>query len=629
LFSFDHTESPKKMSIDMPHSAAVEIEKTGHELAAVADRVEKLLAGLNIKRVVTVDDQHTNPATEKLPDLKIAIRKNADALRQIGLQLTAAGVDISHIDPENAEDLIGVLDREWSDLGDSFQIPALQTVLATNARESEKLSEAEARADMSGPAMLIDVIGPSAAVVRMNRAEWIAGSTGLLADGQPTLVFFDRDFSREQAPEDAGEQLLKDLIGLKQPHVTACLFTKFVEDEQAELEYTRNLTQSLDASSSSLVVIGKFRLENSAGSFPEALRLLLLANEIELLRALTLASIDAAARAARKSIRDLQRYAIVATVASMSEEGAFETDGVTRLALSSFRKRMIEAQKNPTFAVDTLPALRNASAVKLYQESASTGAQLAQILWDDQFEEADYLARVGLPVEVGDLFEIQPLPNSGAPEAGARKYILLTQACDLSVRATGKRSGFTHEFVLHQFKPMPLTSSGKIKDTYGRMQEVGPFVPGSHIWGVDFASRITVPDIAIDATVGTDNGEGHVAVNESLTRVLTAGWQKRRTIMRTEVSRMIAQFQQFEDHLPVAKGTQTTATALQRLGSMAARGSVTNKTGVTAVIDTSALSVRYGIRRIGRVVGPTAVGLVALSASHLGRPAFEKEIVPA
>jgi hypothetical protein len=604
-----------------------DIAQTGEALSLASERVKTLIDALGIKLVISVDDQYALPNAMELTQLIDTVLANSEVLDQVVILLSGADIDFSSINPDDAFELTEYLREIWQDLPAEVRLATLQTVDAKSESTGQALSAPEQQAEISGPSTLIELIGDSADFHRLSRQNWIAQSKDLIARGEPTLVFFDRDFSGEGAATDAGERLLMDLVGQHRDHVRCGLLTRAVANEDAELDHTRKLVKSSKAKPSDVVVIGKYRLENSADTFPEALRLLLLADEIEKLRALTIASIKSSAAAALKLVRDLQRYGLIATIASANKEGTFEPDGAMRIAQSAFRRQLIEDHRDPGFALKTLPALRDAGAVDVYLDSAGTGRQLAEILWNDQFETAEFLAKLGLPIEIGDIFELAPIAQLGTDPIVAKNYILLAQACDLSVRSNGRRSGFVTEFVLHEFRPMPLTADGKVNETRGRMQKVGAFQRDSkHVWGVDFASKITVPDVAVDGTVGTTDGRSTISATEASHPSMSQGWTLRRKKLQAEAAAMVKTQKKLEDGIP-GRDSAAKREALARLGASVARGTIVPKHGVTAVIDTAGGSVRYGIRRVGRVAGATAVALVSMSATHEGRPAFEAEVV--
>lgn len=612
-----------------PNPDSADIEATAKLRALAATRVSALLSALNVGTVVHVDDQYANPIGQGVEAIATAMLAHDDVNVAAATILAGTDVDTSTIDLANAIEVSDLLTQEWAHLGPETRLALTQAANAEVARHTEHLTEAQTAAEMAGPLTLIELVGQSATLHRLTRGMWMGDGDSYFDSKKRTLVLFDRDFSNEgNNLEDAGEQLLRDLLQRELPDIATGLLTKYADNEKEELKLTKELQKNYSAKPSAVVAIGKYRTEKGAETFAEALRLLLLADEIESLRQLTLASIDASAAQAKSTIEKTQRYAIVATIAAANEEGVYEPDGLMRIAHTTFQRSLTEAHRDDAFAKATLPALRDAAAIKLYQESAGTGRQLADILWDDQFVSGDYLSRLGLPIEIGDLFEMAPLKGSGAPSAGTRIFILLTQACDLSVRSDGSRSDFISEFVLHEFRPMPLDATGKVKQDGGRMQKVGKFVSGrEHIYGVDFAKKVTVPDIAVDATVGTADGKAIIAASEHLSGVLSAGWVERRKALQKQAASMVRDYEKFEKSLPEKSGSQIKGQAMFRIGASIARATVSSKAGVTSVIDTTAGSVAYGITRIGRVVGPTAIGLFSLSASHHARPAFEAAVV--
>jgi len=413
---------------------------------------------------------------------------------------------------------------------------------------------------------------------------------------------------------------MKDLLASARTGLRVGMLTRTVADEQEELTNSRDLADQFNVSHGSVVVIAKRRLEEE--TLPAALRVLLLADEIEAYVALARQALDQSHDRAMAALNGLQRYTIVGSMATAHGEGMYEADQPLRLLDRIQEETLIEVMRDPSFANNYLPRLRSAG-FSSYLSSADAGRQIAEVLHADLFASPEFVSRLGLAIEIGDIFELRSVyPDTKARQVPPpRKYVLLAQSCDISMRPSGGREPEIHTFVLHEFREVPIDVNGKERGQFSRLHPVGRLNPASETtWGVNFGGRIAVPAMAIDATVFSEVGAGRIALDALDTRPMAESWRRRQDEIHRQARHMIDQQLAIESSLKKGGASDE---VLLRTGASLAGASMSPKTGVTATLDTDKATVSFGIRRIGRVRSATALGLLGLANAYDSRPGFE------
>jgi len=597
-----------------------------------ASLVRELLDALAISTVIHVDDEYIDSHSIGLTEVRAALASRKDVRDQVFMILDTAGQKVGHVDTENSTQLGDFTAEVWTSLEDETRGAIIQAARSGEQSASENLPTETARSEVSSGASLIELIRPHAILHQKTSRQWRAEAGNLLGDDQKVLVLFDLSFVSEGGSETEGENLLAQLLREDRLGVKCGLLTHNATSIEDELSQTADLETRLGLEPGSVAVVGKFRLEDTISTFPEALRALVLAREVEAYRKLALRGVTTSARAARDALNGLERYTLVAAIAAATKEGSFEPDSALRIAQSAFRRTMQQQLRTASFAKATLPRLRNVSAINLFRRAGAVNHQVGEVLWQDQFEDPDVLNALALPIEVGDIFELDPIKykplkkNQSAPKPS--KYILLTQACDLSVRSGGTR--MATEFVLHKVKQVEPKKEGE-PETPG-LQRIGSMTgKANETWAVDFRYSMTVPDLALDLTVGTFDGRAVYSTGDRLPKIgMAPGWGRRFESIRTEIEAMIDRQTSYEALVPLATLASEAAKRqelLDRAGAASARATIDYRMGVTAKIDIAARKLTYGVQRVGRVVSQTAASLTSLSASHEGRAWLDAPVV--
>ena len=592
------------------------------------EQIQELLTALGITRVINVDDDHAQGTQQSKEEVLGAIRALS-----IDMVLVARLILPDSEDEQAGElsqdEVLDMVSTSWDDLTD---------------RQRDELTQAALRAQASGGGPVgdqpQDVAGNNAALLalpellegvvdfrRMSLADWRVAGEALLDDQVPTLLLFDRSFEQEGGSATAGDDLVRGVLARDdRDHVHVGLLTHTAADEGRENDISVEITDGL-TTSRPVIVVAKRRLQEQ--QFPQALRLVLFAPEIEDFRSHAVESLNQANRKAIEALQGVDQYLLLAAFEAAREEGLYETDYAMRIAATFARKSLAVSLRDASFVENVLNKLRNAGAVKLYLDGVPRPTQYYQVQWDEQFEAGDSLASLRSPLDVGDIFKFHNLFGKGRNQGGPRYYILLTQACDLSVRADGRRNNDLTRVVLTELKPAAKDDKGTYRPPKPNQADLGPLLePGGDLWRVQFASQIWVPVLALDACVTSGNGHGVISCADVTHRSLPGSWIHRHQKMQVEVRRLVSKFQDMDSVLNTVQGKEDYVCLARRHVTAALLGTaIKHSDGLTAKIDAAAEKIEFGVERFARVSDTTARGLLSLLLQHQSRPAFDGKLL--
>lgn len=591
-------------------------------------QIQELLKALGIARVVNVDDDHAQGTPQSKEEVLGAIRALSIDMVLVA-RLILPDSEEEQAGELSQDEVLDLVSTSWDDLTDP---------------QRDELTQAAVRAQASGGGPVgdqpQDVAGNNAALLalpellegvadfrRMSLADWRTAGEALLDDQVPTLLLFDRSFEREGGSATAGDDLVRGALGRgDRDHVHVGLLTHTAADEGRENEISAEITSGL-ATTRPVIVVAKRRLQTQ--QFPQALRLVLFASEIEAFRLHAVESLNQANSKAIEALKGVDRYLLLAAFEAAREEGLYETDYAMRIAATFARKSLAASLRDARFVDNVLDKLRDAGAVKLYLDGVPRPAQYDQVQWDGQFEAGESLASLAIPLDVGDIFEFHDLFGKGISKGGPRYYILLTQACDLSVRSGGKRSNDLTRVVLTQLRPAAKDEHGHYRPLKANQADLGPLL-GSNgdLWRVQFARQIWVPVLALDACVTSRNGCGVIAASGEAHKSLPASWVRRHREMQIEVADLVTTFRGMESALETIKGKENEVRLARRHVTAALLGTATKHSdGLTAKIDADAKRIEFGVKRHARVSDTAARGLLSLLLQHQSRPAFDGKLL--
>ena len=580
--------------------------------------VQVLFSELDIQRVVSVDDSWEHDS-EGVAEVTGLLFDDSDLLVELVRLLREFHSDLlDGIDLEAPQAVADFLDGAWSGTHKDFRARALDAARASAIDGQAVAEEGHGAYEPGGLVRLRELIAPFMSLDTMGHTKWRELYPEVSAAESGVLVLFDRDFSTESGGSTTtGEDLVRDLIQAKNPLVRVAMLTRSVETEDEELEETRKLEATLGIEPGSVVVVGKYRLKN-LDALPGALRVMLLAEQIEAYRSLAAKALTAAVEAAQEELDKLQRYTIMGAIASGQKEGSFELDPPLRLVRRAYDRALRTSMRETEFAEKHLEAFRSGASGN-YLKAGQAGPQLARALRADLFEDGSFINSLGLPVELGDIFETSWL-LAGGPVP--RKYILLSQACDISVREKGLRAPEVQTFVLHEFRT--IDGDHDVRDgEIERLRSIGPYEDDMRPWGINLASQLIVPAIALDATVFHGAGEALLEIGQQEGRPMAHAWVARQGEILRQGGLHITAYRALLESLGKAKPSDQVKWNLMAgvLGT-----STSGKAGISALIDLDRSVIQYGLRRVGRLLSTPAAGLLATAAAYQGRPAFDAAV---
>jgi hypothetical protein len=231
---------------------------------------------------------------------------------------------------------------------------------------------------------------------------------------------------------------------------------------------------------------------------------------------------------------------------------------------------------------------------------------------------------LALPVEVGDVFRSFDLSGDGSP----RYYILLVQACDLTVRADGRRSNDLQSLVLTHVRRATKDENGEIRALKASQANLGILVPeDDSTWRVEFTQQLQVPTLALDACVTSGTGKAVVDVNSSPSIALPFSWSRRLERMKRQAATVIGKYRELEQIISNGGDAQEREAEMKvHLVASLLGTKAKYKDGLTARISEEIQSIEFGIERYARISDHTAEGLFSLLISHQARPAFDAPI---
>lgn len=594
-----------------------------------ARRMADLIKALSIETIISIDDSYALGAEAGKPEEVTEELVSSPGLLQIVVDaLSRANDDLGFKDVDETSDssVNNFISENWSSLDEEVRT-VLLTAARTRRRDREAaLEEAATVTDLSAPTRLRDIVGDSAQLIRVSLGQWRAEWSTLIAGPGQVLVLIDRSFTNEDGgTETTGEELLRDLLQQGLQHVRAGLLTFTAANEEEEIQVTNELRSKHSAHADKIIAIGKFRLTDPV-EFPAAIRMLLLVAEITAYRELAGNAFDQAHARVKKHLDTLHDYTLIGAIAAAQEEGVFELDHPLRLAQRVYQQELARAIRDPGFASTVLPRFREGS-VGVFVNASVAGAQIRQVLRADTFEPDDYVNELGLPIEIGDIFRLESLyPETSTRKKGQPRYfILLAQACDLSIRSNGERSNDLFDIVLQRVEVVDEEELNAKPHKRERMHVLGELEPTTtQKWAVNFAQAVVVPTIAVDATVFQRDGKSIINPDVEETRPMAPGWLLRQKDIQKSAKSMIAEFATAETAMKRVSGKEE---LLLRLGASLAGATMQQTRGVTALIDPSQNSVQYGLQRHSRVRSDIAVNVASLASTYNSRPAFEAKPV--
>ena len=574
---------------------------------------------LGVRRVICVDDAHA--VVPDARDLAVA------AVESGALNLALVEfVDLPGIEPivrynpgllRSSAEAATALRSRWPDLPDATRATLAQAArgLLPVLSDDDVSSRTDALSDASAEAQLASLISTSCEYIPLTLRAWRSGGRNELNPRQPTVVLFDRSFPLEGGGDNDGDQELKALVKEKRRNVWCGLLTHTVEPEN-EVEEWRTLAVALGVPPPKFVVISKRRLLEEPDSLARMLRLTIVGPKLDRLRTLVVSARAKAHRLAAARLREMNVYTLeAAVVQSSGEEGTWEPDMLLGLASALERNAAQAALRMNPQVIKICETLRKVRIAEL--PPAVPDPDITMLRRLEVYDDPDQVNALSLPLQPGDIFEMAPLtPGRNAP--APRHLVLLGQACDLALRSDGERAQQPTHLELAEVRVVadgtrqPLVKENEV--------QLPLFDGGGRRDGIVKLSTVRlIPCIALDACVLNSDGTAVITGNGTAPSSLSGGSTKR----HEELCR--------EADVIVQKVHGWTA---RRLSPDEVERLVREETGIvrasqlTVGVDATSRTVRFGLKRTGRLREPWARQIMLRGAHQQTRVALEPSFLP-
>ena len=502
--------------------------------------------------MVVVDDEVAPPSWYSLVDLL-----DSETKLEIGLETN-----------------FDLLDSAWRERLDAASHETRKHVaLSVNAAADRlKLTRPDRKAGDQSLVALQQILG-SHQPLQLTPNQWHEQADELLerASREPTLFLIDQKL--EDGRE--GGSLVKGLLDSSSEGCFFCILTADTDIEN-EFDDWQRLCERYGFEPGRVGIVAKEHLTGNQIGFARMLKISLTAREIQDVSAqvLTVAREGLEAGLKRFSELDLPTLTSVAFESS-HVEGIWEVETILRVV----KAFVDEELDNRIFGDQEI-----ASAVRAISAAASvsTGADMRlhefsfEIQHAERYVTGDYLSERRVALANGDLFEVTDLNNSQS------LWVLVAQACDLTIRSNGKRNGSpTHLTVL------PVEQREK-KPTGAHVELLHYYPPGSGRAFVRLTTPAHVPTSILDLAAFSATGEAVWTRGADVDAMGVVGWQERANRVSDQVGEALRAHDELTD-LDDEKRRRISELGLPTADRPEVRPAV------------GADNVRYPIRRVGRL----------------------------
>lgn len=438
--------------------------------------------------------------------------------------------------------------------------------------------------------------------------EWRLQKDELLGDERAatTVYLFDRDFSREfEAAENEGFKLIREIQSLD---VGYCGLISHTIPLGGEYEAWAQLADEHSLDRDRFIVLAKKCLTGETPdhySFLRMLRLAALSRRFTDVKSSVWSAFNASVAEAKAAVERLWVYDFDQIVfASSRREGVWEPETLVRVFGILMRR---EAQSkiyqdasisNAVAKAREISALPKKLALALGEEPPSLEARRIQRFGMYESEEA--LNRCYLPIDLGDIFFAESI---------RQYFILLTQPCDLMVRAKGRRKYENST----QGRTATLVELGMSAPDGGAKASCELM----HFFDQDtgtpaFANfaRVHQAKLAVlDLCAFRKDGVVKIAVEDDSPALVIAPWQKRYKRLQSFFSKAIECYAELSN-----SSNELKSLALPKLSATV---------DLPAAVKSKILE--YDLRRVMRLRQPWSGAMLTALTQYQARAAFEHE----
>lgn len=437
-------------------------------------------------------------------------------------------------------------------------------------------------------------------VTLLSPDEWYTQKEDLIQEGSngSILFLFDRQFNGSR--EDEGMQIIRDIILKTEVEIICGLLSSHFEPKE-EYEKWEEYARIYEIGKDDFLLISK--LHRSFTDSAQMIKLIVLNKLCSHLKQGVTNSVKDAIESTAQLIDEIDIYDFEHMVFKTSvSEGVWEPDTLLRIFNIHQRRKVMELIHDNSEVENMAFRIRKASNVNI-PNKADPSEQAFKTMQFELYEESQYLNAHHLPLELGDIFET-------THSATSRKYILLTQPCDLMVRENGKRSRDMSEGTVARIfsikeKDLPETSSLYFKLPYYDLHD---------IYYVNFAETSIVNLWVLDTCVYYSDGGGKFFLNQDVPGGLIPSWSKHYTKAQAYYKKCLGHYHKYKNKLPanILKTVFVPASSKDNV--------------FKAVLHLEDNSIDYQFKRIRRLSKGYASELLSHYGNYLTRSGFDHEL---
>jgi hypothetical protein len=558
----------------------------------VIHSVQSILNSLKIKKIVYVDDRNVKLPIENV----LSVIKRGNMIEELKTIIPSLNTD----DP----DIIEIqLRQQWDNISYKKKFELHKKI------ETSLLIDREEEADFEAISILNDLI-PKKVLVSLLPEEWTEKADDFLSDYSETLFLFDQQLDKTDASRENGVNLIEKLIRAE----TNCmcgLLTHTIPPEQIfskRFEMARDINISADR----FFVIPKSNLVNDPILFVYYLKYTILARDFAKLKNNMLHIISCANKDSENFIENINIQDFDHIIFKVPiKEGSWEPDMFFRIYNSHQRREFLELAYKDSCLKEIVNNLRTISDIPTNQVSISFPTNIWKLQHDELYESSNYLNRNHLPLELGDIFE-------HTKEGGNKRYILLTQPCDLMIRKNGSRSPEIERF------PIVEIISDSIKQEKSRYEEEMPYFSDNHDvkWNIKFKKVHFVRAIIFDLCTFNDDGVARYKLDSSMPEDLRLSMQKCYKKRSKDINKEIEKRKEVLSKITIEEGVN------ENISKTIKYNIIADKLKDDFVCyDLDELenndTLLYNFKRIGRLESAKSADLLMKYASIIERPALD------
>jgi len=560
-----------------------------NEINQNKESIKDILNKFNISKVVYVDDYNVETSVEKV----ISSPKRDYIFQTFFPELLIGDIDI-----ENAR-----LKKQWENINYETKIK-IKLIIESD----EKTFDIDRKA-----IPVFDDIIPNEILLSLSPENWEKQKNEYLLDSKITLFLFDQDLKRD-GRDEGGIKIIKEISTNKD--IICGLFTqKAAKDDY--FEYRDKMCEEYSIDKDKFFVIPKENVTDNQQLFLYLLKLTILGRDFTLFKTNVNKIIEETNEKTKERIENIKVEDFDHIIFKVPKfEGLWEPDMFFRIYSGFQRREFINLAYSNVELKNSISKIRSVSNIPTKPDSIIIPSDAWNIQHDELYDNAEYLNNNHLPIEVGDIFENT---NKGA----INKYILLSQPCDLMIRAEGKRSRAHNRFTLLKIKK--TIQDDKIEkciDESKKLYEQKVWYFGTskdENWVINFKDIFLVKDYILDLCVYNDDGISKYSSKSNYEKEYLCPSLLNRYIV---IKKMISE-EKNEASKIITEILEDGNNDLEKIEKVIYESKFNDDLFKSEYKkNKNEYTINYNCKRIGRLTYERAIGLLAEFHSVMARPGY-------